>query len=109
VLAPLTFALSALLGRYDLAAAASLLMGCGMALLDFWLICQNTLRSLVCPDPGQAEKRAAVRYVLRHVIAAVFLIAVIKSGYFQPILAAIPYFYTKIILLFDKIFRKKGG
>jgi hypothetical protein len=80
-----------------------------MALFDFWLICQSTLRALVCPEPEQAQKRASARYVLRHVIAAIFLICVIKIGSLQPVLAAVPYFYTKIILLSDRIFHKKGG
>lgn len=109
-LALMTYALFALLGRYEGWTILSVAAGTAYSFLNFISLARTATRAAALGDPGRAQRLLTGRYMLRYGLTAVLLVAAIKWTPLNALALAVPLFYPKLILIIASgVSRKKGG
>lgn len=97
-----------LCGQGSVRMAVSLVVGTAFTLALFVLMASNVARSVgLLPERAEAYVRRG--YAVRYLLAGAFVVFVIKTPYFQPLAAILPFFFPKAVLLTRSIFQRKGG
>lgn len=98
-LALIVFGLLVLLGQPPARSLAGVAAGTAFALWNFWLLARAAVRAAAQRDPARAQKLIVSSYAKRYVLTAVFLLAVIVTGWVSVPGAVLPLFFPKITLM----------
>lgn len=90
------------------AGATGLLAGAAFALYKFYLLARAATRIACQTNPGRARRMAARSYAARYALTALFLLAVIRTGFASLLMAILPLFAPGFILITYHIGRKGG-
>lgn len=102
------FGVFLLLGYGSLRTAWSLAAGAAFSLVLFLLIGRSAARAVLFP-PEQGTRIVRKGYVLRYLLAGLYVILALKAPFLQPAAAIVPLFFPRIVLLLGSISPKKGG
>lgn len=108
-LAVLTYGVFALLGHYGLSTLLGLVPGTFFAIWNFYAMASAAERWAQLGDPARAQRAMTQSYILRYSLMAVLIVAAVLLEPVDPLAAAIPLFYPKLILLASGLFQRKGG
>ena len=108
-LAVLTYGVFALFGHYGLSTVLGLLPGTLFTIWNFYAMASAAERWTQLGDPARAQKAMTRGYIVRYALMAALIVAAVLLEPVNPLAAAIPLFYPKIILLASGLFQKKGG
>lgn len=108
-LAFITYGVFALLGHYGVSTLLGLIPGTAFTIWNFHSMAVTAERWTQIGDAARAQKAMLRSYIIRYMLTAVLIVGAVLLEPVNPIAAAIPLFYPKLILLASSISQKKGG
>ena len=99
-----------LLGKFDYTELLGALLGCGFAILNFFLMAMAVQRSVARETPQEARLVVQNSYTKRLILLAAVIIVGIKVPYFNWISTIVPLFFPRITIFVMTlpIFKRKG-